>query len=368
MNLIKFLAACLLSVPVLSGCGEETLEGGSENGNGVQRNPVAVTLTQSQARDVRVELFSVGRIISKSTPRLAAEIDARVIEISVTEGRSVVKGEVLIRLDATTYELSKREAEAAITRLNASIANEERRVARYRGLKTKDMMSQERLDDAEAQLAVDRATLVGAQARLAIAADRLTKTELVSPVNGVVERRHVSVGDFVSVGSPLLTVVDTVALRAELPFPETVGHLVKVGQAIFLESAIAPGLVVEATVDQIRPQVGSMTRSLMVMVELVNPGSWRPEATIEAYLVVENRRGAIVVPASSVVKRPAGEVIFLLDTPTGEQVSQSVVTTGVRKDDWVEIRDGLSVDAYVVVEGAHYLSDGARVVAQESAQ
>jgi len=367
MNLIKFLAACLLSAAALSGCSEATLEDGSENGAGVQRNPVAVTLAQSQARDVRVELFSVGRIISKSTPRLAAEIDARVIEIGVTEGQSVVKGEVLIRLDPTTYELSKREAEAAITRLNASIANEERRVVRYRGLKTKDMMSQERLDDAEAQLAVDRASLVGAQARLAIAADRLTKTELVSPVNGVVERRHVSVGDFVSVGSPLLTVVDTVALRAELPFPETVGHLVKVGQTIFLESAIAPGLVVEATVDQIRPQVGAMTRSLMVMVDLVNPGSWRPEATIEANLVVENRRGAIVVPASSVVKRPAGEVIFLLDAPTGEVVRQSVVTTGVRKDDWVEIREGLSVDAFVVVEGAHYLSDGALIVAQEPA-
>lgn len=367
MNLIKTVVACLICASALSGCGEQALEEGSENSTSDQRNPVAVTIAPGQTRDVRVELFSVGRVISKSAPRLAAEIDARVIEVGVTEGQSVVKGEVLIRLDATTYELSKREAQAAITRLSASIANEERRVARYRDLKTKDMMPQERLDDAEAQLAVDKASLAAAQARLAITADRLTKTQLVSPVNGVVERRHVAVGDFVSVGSPLLTVVDTVNLRAELPFPETVGHMVEVGQAIFLESAIAPGLVVEATVGQIRPQVGAMTRSLMVMIDLENPGSWRPEGTIEAILVVENRRGATVVPASSVVKRPAGEVLYLLDTPTGEQVRQLVVTTGVRKDDWVEIRDGLGADVFVVVEGAHYLSDGARVVVQEPA-
>lgn len=367
-KLKKYFLTVLLALLVLSGCGEQAMDAGSAENAAVQRPPVAVTLATSQARDVRVELFSVGRIISKSTPRLSAEINARIVDIAVSEGQSVSKGEVLLRLDTTTYELAKREAEASITRLGASIANEERRVSRYRDLKTKDMMPQERLDDAEAKLAVDKASLVAAQARLAITEDRLSKAELVSPFNGVVEKRHVSVGDYVSVGNPLLTVVDTFDLRAEVPFPETVGHLIEVGQQIFLESPIAPGLVLEATVDQIRPQVGAMSRSLIVMVDMKNPGRWRPEATIDAILVVDERRAAIVVPAAAVVKRPGGEVLFLLEAPADERVRQIAVETGVRKDDWVEIRDGLDSGAYLVIEGAHYLSDGARIVVQEPAQ
>ena len=56
---------------------------------------------------------------------------------------------------------------------------------------------------------------------------------MTSPVNGIVEKRHVSVGDYVKQGGPpLITVTDTQSLRAELPFPETVGSKLQVGQAI----------------------------------------------------------------------------------------------------------------------------------------
>ena len=79
-----------------------------------------------------------------------------------------------------------------------------RRRKRYRDLKTTNAMSQERLDDAEAKLASDRASLSAAKAGLAIAEDRLAKAELVSPVDGEVERRHVSVGDYVRNADPLI--------------------------------------------------------------------------------------------------------------------------------------------------------------------
>ena len=164
------------------------------------------------------------------------------------EGEPVLEGQELVRLDTTTVELARREALADIQRLEVSIANEERRVKRYRDLKTKDMMPQERLDDAEAKLAADRASLTAALARLAIAEDRLQKAHPHSPVTGVVEKRHVSVGDYLRVGGPLITVTDTVSLRAELPFPETVGAQLEVGQTLFLASTVAPGVEVEAAI------------------------------------------------------------------------------------------------------------------------
>ena len=368
MTAAAFRSWCKILIGILvaaglSACGKGQPSGGIEEG---ARSAVPVTVAEARRQEVRVELYSVGRVVSRNTPHLAAEIDARVVELLVDEGEPVVQGQELIRLDTTALELSRQEAQAAIQQLTASIANEQRRVARYRDLKTRDVMPQERLDDAEAQLAVYRASMAAATARLEIVEDRLRKARLVSPVNGVVERRHVSVGDFVKIGTPLLTVTDTVALRVELPFPETVGGQVRPGQKIYVESAVAPGLKVEASVDHIRPQVGAMNRALVVIADVTNPGPWRPQATVEATAVVERRPNAVVVPLVSVVQRPAGDAVYLLQQDGDRHtVRQQLVETGARQDGWIEIRSGIDPGTKLIEEGAHYLSDGASVIVTE---
>ena len=152
---------------------------------------------------------------------------------------------------------------------------------------------------------------------------------------------------------------------AELPVPETVAARLRIGQKLYLRSALAPGLTVEARVDEIRPQVGAMSRALVVIADLANPGPWRPEATVEAVAVVENRPDAVVVPLLSVVQRPAGDVVYLLQAGEPQTVRQQVVEVGARQDGWIEVRGGLETGQTVVVEGAYYLTDGARVTVAE---
>jgi len=354
----NFCSVTLLAglVASLAACGA-----GDQEQSGVQNRTIAVTTAKAEVRDVQTQLNSVGRLVSKNTPILASEISARVIEVLVDEGEPVESGQVLVRLDTTAFELARREAEAVIQSLSVSIANEERRVKRYRDLKTTNAMSQERLDDVEAKLAGAKASKAAAEARLAITEDRLSKAELVSPVNGMVERRHVSVGDYVRPADPMIMVTDTVNLRAELPFPETVAHLLKPGQQIFLESPIAPGLVHEAVVDLIRPQVVSANRALLVIAEVKNPGPWRPEATVGGRVVVEIRPAAIVVPYMAVVERPAGRVVYVLDESSSGQVRQQVVEPGERQNGTIEILSGLRAGQVVAADGAYYLSDGASV-------
>ena len=362
----SFIGMTLLATVLaatLTACGG----GSGENGEGAETRVVAVETAMVESRDVQTSLHSVGRLVSKNTPLLAAEVGARVVAVLVDDGEAVLQGQLLVQLDTTAFELGRREAQAAIQLLVVSIANEERRVSRYRDLKTTNAMSQERLDDAEAKLAADRASMAAAEARLAITEDRLSKAELRSPVNGVVEKRHVSVGDYVQVGNPMVTVTDTRNLRAELPFPETVGHLLRPGQSMMLESPIAPGLVYEAVVDLIKPQVGMASRSLVAIANVSNPGEWRPEATVEAVVVVENRPSAAVVPVVSLVERPAGQVVYVLDDTETGVVRQQVVKPGQRQNGWIEILSGLEVGETVISDGANYLSDGARVNVRDDA-
>ena len=174
-----------------------------------------------------------------------------------------------------------------------------------------------------------------------------------------------SVGDFAKVGTPLLTVTDTQTLRAELPFPETVAAQLRVGQQVRLESPVAPGVTVEARVDHIRPQLGALNRSLVAIAEVTNPGPWRPEATVNATVLIEQRSEAVVVPLLSVVQRPLGTVVYLLEESGAPSVRQQEVELGARQDGWIEVRSGVDAGAIVVAEGAHYLSDGAPVSVTE---
>lgn len=363
--LCRYMISCAGLVLVLASCGGQG-DAGTEGI--IEARVIAVTVAEAGTREVKDVLFSVGSIVSRNTPTLAAEVSARVVDVRVDEGQTVQKGQVLLTLDRTTFELALLEAEASIQRLDASIENEQRRVERYKDLKSRDMMSLERLDDAEAMLAVNRASMAAAEAQLARAQDRLAKTELISPVNGVVQTRHVSVGDYVKEGGPLVSLTDTVDLRVEMPFPETVGDRLRSGQILQLESPVAPGLQVEGVVDDIRPQVSAMSHSMMVISNITNPGPWRPLATVEGLLLVDIRPDAVVVPAGSVVKRPAGEVVYRLDSGSDQFVHQVVVKTGTRTDGLVEITQGLEPGDLVVVEGASHLTDSARIVMQESKQ
>jgi len=102
-----------------------------------------------------------------------------------------------------------------------------------------------------------------------------------------------------------------------------------------------------------------------VIADLENPGNWRPEATVEASIVVERRPNTVVVPARSVVSRPAGDVVYVSESGFARQ---QIVEVGEKGNDWIEIRKGLQAGDKIVKEGAYYLSDGAPVVVQETAQ
>lgn len=337
--------------------------GGEGPSKGVEREAIAVTTASVLAEDLESRLQAVGRVVSENAPMLASEVNARVVAVHVEEGEAVAGGRLLLELDDTTFALAEREAEAAIEGLKISIANEQRRVSRYRDLKTTNALSQERLDDAEAKLAADRAALTAAEARLAIARDRLQKARLVAPFDAVVERRHVSVGDYARTGDPLFTLVDTQSLRAELPFPETVAHRLQVGQDVWLESPVVPGLRVEATVNAIRPQVGGLNRAVVAIAYVRNPGDWRPGATVEAAVIVDRRPSSLVVPNAAIVDRPAGRVVYVL--AGADRVQQVVIEEGERLNGSTEVLEGLEAGQIVVSEGAHYLSDGALVQVRE---
>ena len=79
---------------------------------------------------------------------------------------------------------------------------------------------------------------------------------------------------------------------------------------------------------------------------------------ISAQVTVESRANAVMTPVRSVVRRPAGSVVYRIEN---NRAVEQVVELGQTDGDWVEVRSGLAGDTNVVVDGAGFLSDGAAV-------
>jgi len=321
---------------------------------GARRTPV--TVAQAVAQRVDATETTVGRLEAVAAPALAAETPGRVVRLLVDGGSVVRQGQVLAELDGEPQRLAVASARASVARLEALLANQRRTVQRYQELRSK-AVSESMLEEAAAQASAREAELNDARAKLAEAEYRLDRTRIRSPVDAIVERRLISVGDFVSPGTPLVTIVGRDRLRVVLPFPERLSGQLKPGLAVTLEQPSHPGQAVSGAIREVRPMVGTNNRAIEALVELATGTDWPPGGSVTARVVLASRDG-VVVPAGSVVRRPAGDVVYVVQD---DKAVERKVTVGIRTSELAEILSGIEAGATVVVSGAGFLTDGAPV-------
>lgn len=350
-------AALLGAALLLGGCGPEP-----EPAAGPPATPV--TVTAATQRDIPVQLEAVGYLETRAAPAVAAEVPGRVATVHVEVGAAVRAGDVLAEIDATQLALTEQAARADAAGLRALRDDLARKLARYRELAVGGNISRDQLDSTGAQHAALVKQAAAAEARHALARDRLGKARIVAPMAGTVQARYVSPGNFLDEGMPAFLLSSAERLTVHLPYPESAAPRLAVGQPVTLESPLAPGTVVEAHITELRPQVSAAARAVEALIELANPGGWRSGGSITGRVTVERRSGAVVVPEQSVVLRPAGEVVYVI--ADGEARARPVIT-GERIDGLVEIRSGIAAGAAIAVDGAGFLTDGAPVRVQDAA-
>jgi RND family efflux transporter MFP subunit len=150
-------------------------------------------------------------------------------------------------------------------------------------------------------------------------------------------------------------------MRVVLPFPERLSGQLKPGLAVMLDQPAHPGKVVAGTITEVRPMVGTNNRAIETLVDLPAGTDWPAGSSVTARLVLASREG-VVVPAGSVVRRPAGDVVYVLE---GDKAVEHKVTIGIRTSERAEVLSGVAAGATVVLSGAGFLTDGALVAVRE---
>ena len=204
-----------------------------------------------------------------------------------------------------------------------------------------------RIQDAVEEVRNRQAVLVQRRTEVEITRQQLADTVLASPIDGAVSQRQASVGEYLSPGTAVVTVVRVHPLRLRLAVPERESGSVRVGQTVRV-TVEGDATVYAGRVARLSPAIQEQSRTLMIEAEVPNePGRLRPGAFAKTEIVTQAGRRVVMVPASSIIVFAGIEkVITVRDGRAGE----TRVRTGRRDGDRVEIAEGLAAGEPVVVQ------------------
>lgn len=323
-----------------------------------QGRVIRITTAKANKTVVEQTEWAVGAIESRLSAQVAAEVAGKIVRVHADEGQGVSAGQLLAEIEPRQYQLSREADLAEAGQLEAMLRNKQMELDRARKLVAERLIAAERVDSIEAELDALTQQLEGARARVAESERRVGKTRISAPVDSEIAERLIDVGDFVQAGTVVFDLLDIEHLRVKLPFPEYRAPMLRVGQKVRLSSVAAGSRPIEAAVTEVRPGINPANRSITVIVDFDNPGGWRPGASVRAEIVLSVREDAVTVPQVAVVRRPVGDVVYVIRDNKAEE---RPVTRGLRAGDQVEILDGLEAGEVVAVDGAGFLTQGGNV-------
>ncbi len=336
----------ILGALVLVSCGKgskgATAAGGPPGG---QMPPSPAEVAVARKDTVVDALDATGQIEAIQAIELRPEIEGRVVEIPATEGTEVAAGAVLVRID-------DQELKAQVARAEA-----DRDLARQALARTKDLLAQKASSASDLEKA--EATARGTQAALDLLQLRLERTAVRAPFGGAVGQRFVSLGDYVTTSSRLMTLQSVNPQRVAFTVPEKFASRLKRGQTVTFRVAALTGKEFTGTVDFVDPVVQLPGRTILIKALVPNPRrELQAGMFAEAKLATEVRPNAVVVPEDALV--PLQGSFYVWAVVDGKAVRRQV-GIGVRSPGFVEIRSGVEAGEQVVVGGQERLFDSAPV-------
>lgn len=389
LRFVALAAGVLCAAAISTSCSSATPAAAAE----APPAPVAVDAVRVESRPIQRHLRVTGTLLADEEAEVSAEVSGRVTATPVERGSRVGAGALLVRISGseTAAQLQEAEANAAqiearlglsagqpfdprrvpeVMNAQASLELAEAEFARIRSLLDQKVVSQAEFDQRRTQVeaarqqhqvAVNAAeqsyrSLQAARARVALANKSMADTAVRAPFAGLVAERAVSIGDYVTKGTRVATVVSTDPLRVELSVPEQAVSLVKVGQPVRLLVDAYPGEEFAATVRFVSPALRADRRALTVEAIARNAdGRLKPGLFTTARIEQGSAAPALVVPASAVETVSGTSRVYVLQD--GKAVER-IVTLGQRVDDGVEITSGLAGGETVAADPRGRLADG----------
>ncbi len=329
-----------------------------------------VTLAKVEFTTSPALFEATGTVRARNSATLSARIPGAVSKILVKEGDRVIRGKLLMTLEALESTAGASGAAYAVDEAKRAVdeAMARKKLAdvtfdRYAKLYGEQAATKQEFDTRKAERDMAEQGLSMANARLARARETARAagavagyTRIVSPLAGIVSAKPVDVGATVFPGSPLVTVEEEGKFRLEVSTPESLLGRIKVGQAVpvSLDGVNEGG---EGTVAEIVPKVDPVSRTFTVKLDIPSGGA-RSGRFGRAMLPIGEKKG-ITVPGSAIMERGQLTSVWVVDPRNIARMR--LVKPGNAYGNRVEILAGLAGGERIVVGGMEKVVDGARI-------
>jgi RND family efflux transporter MFP subunit len=327
--------------------------------------PSIVADTGKVARqDVASVLTIRGTIAARPNEdvKISALVAGRVMAVSAAEGDAVRQGQVVAEIDPRPFEDQVRQAKAALAQAAAKLENARLNLPRTERLLERGIAAAKEVEDARTELAASEAGAEEAQVALGTATLQLSRTKVAAPISGIIVKRLVSVGEQVdgTAAQPILEIanLDEVELAANLPSGQL--SQVRVGEKVTVvpdaySSREFPGVVIA-----IAPAIDATTNAALARIRVPNAEHLLKIGMFaQARVVVDEHKGALVVPPSAVVRDEVGQAALYV--VTGEFAERTAVTIGIETPEVAEVASGASEGQTILISAVHGLGDKVRL-------
>lgn len=342
-------------VMIVGGCGKKEQE--------AEKNVFQVETAVVKKMDITRYASYFGKVKGSNEEEVIPSLSRRVTAVYVTEGQTVRQGQIIVRLEPSKLDASVQQAEAGLASARAAqTANEIRRQTalndykRTQALHDAGAASDQDLETARAgydalNTGATEAGVAQAQAALALARQNLADCDITSPMDGIVGRVDVAVGDMTSTQTPVAVINNTAELEVEVKVSEADISSVQEGTAVKVLIKAAGEEPLAGTVKSVASVADSVTRTYPVKITLPNNAKSPVKSGMfaEVMLGTQHRAGVIAIPMAAVLPKNGENTVYVV---TGENHAKTVIVqTGLNDGTYTEITKGLQVGQKVVTKG-----------------
>ena len=356
-------------------------------------NAKEVDISVVSQRIISPSILASGFLAHEEEVMLSSEVIGKVADLFVEEGDQVDTGDLVLRVDDKNFIAGFEQSEAAV-RINTidiehqevRIANLERQYERSKSLYQQELIGEEEYETLLNQLELARIDYLSAQERLAQSEaqldqvlDQLSKTQIISPIDGVITSLDIKVGETAIAsstnipGSSLMTIANPASIYTEVLVDEADIANVEVGQRAEIVAIAYPDQpmrgVVRFIANTAKIAQGRTGLSFVVKIDITDPGEvvLRPGMSCRAEIFTRQDQSVAAVPIEAVIfEEDRAELrseyfVFVNDDGIARKTK---VDVGLSDDEYQELTSIVDNDIEIVIgpnQELRHLLDGDRL-------
>lgn len=340
------------------------------------RDPMEITVTPELGKQILVgepawsqvagTLRVAGRVEADETriARVSAPVTGRITELSVVEGQTVSRGDIVARIHSTQLSGAQSDFLKVVSQRRLA----ERAVERARRLLEADVIGEAELQRRDAELAQENAELASLRDQLKLlgmsdaALERLETSrtvnsfaQVVATIDGTVMERKVTIGQVVQAAESVCVLADLSNVWLVADVPEQAAGAVDVGKQVEAEVPALPGMKLRGKLTFVSATVNPDTRTVRIRMDVANARRRLKPAMLATMSLMDAAENHRIVPVGAVVRESNQDYIFV--QTAGQSYRLRRVSLGMELEGKYVLLEGIQPGEKVVLDGAFHLNN-----------